>query len=195
MKYVRVAGRIVGWLIILAVLSATAYLFWVGVPRLFAEVAKLYGEATPQFKLGLITAVLSTAGVVWSVLYQRRKELESLQFERKREAYSAFFDLLFDFLKATDSDVDLTSDPAFKDRFRDLAKEMMIWGSPTTINAYNQFQANSSRPTDDVRTIFNRVETLLRHFRADLGHRDRRLKKFALTKLILKGDEHKTLDG
>lgn len=189
----RIAGMILAWIILLVIVAALAYTLWLIVPGLLVEVTTLYREADPEFRLGLITAVFSTAGVVWSVIYQRKKELDSLRFERKREAYGVFFDLLFDFMKAGDTEIDIM-DPALQGRFQDLQKKMMIWGSPGTINAFNRFQVESLEPAADIKVTFARMETLLRQFRSDLGHQDRKLKKFALTKLILKSDEHHQLD-
>ena len=190
-------GVIVAFAVLLTGISAAAYAFWLAVTWLLPEIARLYGESGTEFKLGLITAVLSTAGIIWSVIYQRGKELDALRFERKREAYNGFFDMLFDFMNASDGGTDPTADPNFKAKWRKITKEMMIWASPESINAFNKFQTEAAvaSPSDDLKLTFSRMEKLIRQFRADLGHRDRRLKPFALTKLILRGDEHSKLDA
>jgi hypothetical protein len=188
-------GICLAFAVIVGVLAGTGYAAWWAAGWLLPEVAKLYREASTEFRLGLITAVLSTAGVVWSVIYQRRKELDALRFERKREAYNGFFDMLFDFMKAADTGADPTSDAIFKDKWREITKNMMIWASPGSINAFNKFQVESLRPSDDMKVTFGRMEKLLRQFRADLGHRDTWLRPFGLTKLILRGEEHSKLDA
>lgn len=194
-KVGRAIGHILAIILFISILVGIGYAVWVGVPWFYREIAGLYGKAETEFKLGLITAVVSTAGVAWSVIYQRRKELDALRFERKREAYAVFFDLLFEFMKASDNGIDPLEDPTFKDRWRGLTKGLMIWGNPRTITAFNKFQSGSSQTSNDFRETVLRVESLLRQFRADLGHRDAFLKRFALTKLILRGDEHHKLDG
>ena len=195
MTFVRKhALAILAWVVVLAIIIGGGCLLWVGIPWIVRELGHLYTASGTEFKLGLLTAVLSAAGLIWSVLYQKRRELEALQFERKREAYSAFFNFLFEILKANDEGVDPLADPDMKDKWRDLTKQMMIWADATTINAFNFFQRESLAPTDDLKVTFDRVERLMRAFRRDLGHRDRRLERFGLTKLIVKGDEHHKMD-
>jgi len=177
-------------LLVLLLLGGAIYIAYWAV----AEFLKLYAQAGSDFKLGVLTAFISLFGVVWSVIYQRRKEMLSLQFERKREAYSAFFDMLFDFVDANKAGVDPLTDPSFQEKWTDLTKNMMIWGGARTINAFNIFQTGGTDPGEDLKSTSGRVERLMREFRADLGHNDRQLKPFGLTKLMVRGDEHHKFD-
>jgi hypothetical protein len=181
-KFLRIIGV---FLALLLVGGAAYFAYWAA-----KEILRLYSEAGSDFKLGLLTALISLVGVVWSVIYQRRKELLALQFDRKREAYGVFFDLLFDFIDANKSGLDPMDDPTFQTKWTDLTKRMMIWGGAKTINAFNAFQAAGHVAGDDIKSTSNQVEKLMREFRVDLGHNDSQLKPFALTKLMVRGDEH-----
>lgn len=183
------ASKIVAFLTAVAVIGVAAYgAYWA-----LTELWHLYSRAGDDFKLGVLTAFVSLFGVVWSVIYQRRKELLALQFERKREAYGAFFDLFFDFLDAGKRGVDPVLDQSFQDKWTNLTKSLMVWGGARTINAFNAFQAGSV-VGEDIKESSARIEKLMREFRADLGHKDTQLKPYALTKLIVKGDEHHKFD-
>lgn len=187
-------GQVLAALLILAMIVAVGWFAIYGIPWLIKELYTLYNRAETEFKLGLLTAVVSTAGVVWSVLYQRRRELESLNFEKKREAYTGFFDLLFEFMDASDTDVDIVNDPQTKVKLRAITRKLMVWGSADTINAFNKFQVDSLQVSDDVKVIFKNMENLLLQFRKDLGHNDKKLSDFALAKLIVRADDHHSFD-
>ena len=189
------ATSVVAYVVLIALSVGAVLLLWKAVPWIVHEVYGLYNRSGVEFRLGLITAVLSTAGVVWSVLSQRHKETEALRFERKRDVYSDFFDLLFSFVAANEDDIDLSNDLQTRVRFREITKKMMIWASPQTIDAFNKFVSDGAHAATSEGETFKRVETLMRQFRRDLGHNDRRLKKFALTKLVVRGDEHYKFDS
>lgn len=182
------------WVILAASVTGLGWVVYHAGMWVFFEVARLYKASGTEFRLGLLTAILTTTGVVWSVIYQRRREVEQLQFEKKYEAYGYFFDMLFDVVDKNrrNTAYDPLSDENFVRQWRDMTKKMMIWGSSKTISAYNDFQRADSNGGALATTA--RVEALMRRFRADLGHKDRRLKKFALSKLLIKGDEHHFLD-
>ena len=70
----------------------------------------------------------------------------------------------------------------------------MVWGSASTITAFNKFIYESALNSDpNTKMVFLRTEAFLRAIRKDLGHNDGALERFALTKMIVRGDEHHKL--
>jgi len=78
--------------------------------------------------------------------------------------------------------------------FGAFTQDVMTWGSAATVNALNEYQRGGLKVTPgDMTALFQNTETLLRALRKDLGHSDATLEPFALTKLVLKPDEHHKL--
>ena len=101
---------------------------------------------------------------------------------------------MFELFSAQRQGSDLTEDETIE-RMNAIVKDVMVWGSAETVNQYNAFLRNSlTANQDNPKVLFENVEALLRSFRKDLGHNDRALENLALTKLILKPDEHDKLD-
>ena len=160
---------------------------------LVREFYALYAIAKPELRLGVLTAVGSGAALIWTSSLQAKRERQSRLFESKRAAYSHFFDLLFSMLRAQKLDSEVDQDKLMQD-FSAFTQNVMTWGSAETINAFNSWQRGNLSHSDDVKTIFRNIEVLLRALRKDLGHNDTALESFALSKLILKVEEHHKLN-
>lgn len=158
-----------------------------------SEFVSLYGKADPNLKLGVITALGSGAAFLWNNLHQSRRERQARLFENKREAYDHFFEFFFSIFAAQKSGKPL-DEGALAEKFGVFTRNVMTWGSAPTINAVNRYQVESLRATGgDMTTLFKPTEDLLRALRKDLGHSDSALERYALTKLILRAEEHHKL--
>ncbi|MFN3749313.1 MAG: hypothetical protein ACK4SJ_11570 [Sphingorhabdus sp.] len=165
-------------------------------PAIAYQLIKLFIAADTNVKLGALTAAVSVIALLYNNARQQSREIASRHFSEKREVYQQFFDLLFEFMQSQkdESEVDVPVERAGK-----ILKSIMVWGSAETINAYNDFMRFSASPdveednaadTPIKLGVFEKMETLLRCMRKDLGHSDGRLEKFSLSKLFVKGDEH-----
>lgn len=146
-----------------------------------------------MLKLGVLTAAGSALAFIINNAVQSSRERRARLFEAKRQAYGDFFKAFMSFFHKTAQGENPEGLEMVK-AIQNLSTDVMTWGSAATINAFNQFQRESVMPASDQRALFLRTERFLRALRNDLGHSDANLKPFALTKLILKGDEHAKLD-
>ena len=178
---------------ILAVIIALSLLAVVGIALL--EIYSLYSQADPNIRLGVLTAFGSAAAFVINNVVQNSRERRARLFESKREAYATFFQFFMSVFHRSDTD-DPVDEQEIIGALRDLSTNLLIWGSPNAIKAFNSFARESAeRPTVQGYELYSRIENFMRALRTDLGHRDGSLDKFALTKLIVKGDEHHMLDS
>lgn len=162
--------------------------------ELVREVLRLYGNAEADLKLGVITAAGSALAFVVNNAIQSGRERKARLFENKREAYDKFFEFFFSIFVSQKSGKPLT-EKQLAEKFNEFTRNVMTWGSAETVNAVNEYQrSNLNVDPSDLKALFSTTEKLLRALRRDLGHSDRSLSKFGLTKLILKADEHYKLD-
>lgn len=181
----KLLNRLLGLIAVLAI----GWLFF----EIAREVLRLYGTADPDIKLGVMTAIGSLAAFLVTNGIQSERERRARLFESKREAYGVFFKSYMAFFHKTALGEELDPDEMVRS-IQSLSRDVMTWGSADTVNAFNKFQRENSSPTDDTVELFRRNEDFLRALRKDLGHKDTSLNRFALTKLILKADEHEKLD-
>lgn len=181
------AGQWVGYAVGAAALLA---LFWIGYSG-----TSLFLQASATAKLGVLAAAVSVATLIYNNARQQTREIKSRQFSDKRLAYQKFFDLMFDIFAANKTNVDI-SESDMVARMNTIMKDLMVWGSAETINQYNIFMRNSliSQQGGTI-NVFDNMELLMRSFRKDLGHDDKKLEKLGLSKLLVKADEHHKLDA
>jgi|GEM_PF-2222072 len=179
-------GKILGYFVAISIILVIPFFLY------FSWGALL--EASTNVKLGVLTAAVSVFAFVYNNARQQAREIASRHFSEKREAYRKFFDLMFAMVASQGNGEPIPEKETIS-RMREVAKEIMIWGNADTINAYNDFLVYSAtQPSGDPKAIFGIIEELLRNMRKELGHSDSRLKNLALTKLLVKGDEHHNLD-
>lgn len=160
--------------------------------QLSIEVSEIYGKADADTKLGVLTATGSAAAFILNNMVQSSRERKARLFESKREAYDRFFSFFFSLFTAQRSGAELETEATVQN-FQEFTRSVMTWGSAETVNALNHYQRAAEAAQENPIAIFTHTETLLRALRKDLGHSDSRLENLALTKLILKGDEHHKL--
>lgn len=181
------AQKVIRWLTYLGVFLVLGSLVW----GIYAATS-LYIAATATVKLGVLTALISVGTLIYNNMRQQAREIRARHFVEKRQAYQKFFDFMFEmFLSQRRSHT--ISEAETIERMQAIVKDLMIWGSAETINQYNSFIRASVNPQDGGNSIFLNVESLMRSFRRDLGHDDRKLERLGLTKLLVKGEEHDAL--
>lgn len=157
------------------------------------EIVRLYNIADSDLKLGVITAGGSALAFVINNAIQSSRERRARLFEAKREAYGDFIGSFMSFFHRFAQDQEVPPHEMVN-AIRSLSTDVMTWGSAATVNAFNRYQRENIIPTSDPKELFRRTEIFLRALRKDLGHNDSSLRNFALTKLLLRGDEHDNLD-
>lgn len=173
------------------VIIAIALGLWVAF-EFVREILRLYGRADPDVKLGVITAVGSALAFVINNAVQASRERRARLFESKRLAYDQFFQFLFALFGAQRKG-EAVEDEENVENFQEFTRSVMTWGSAETVNALNKYQKDGLLAEGDHVKTFENMERLLRALRKDLGHSDGRLEKLALTKLILRAEEHEKL--
>jgi hypothetical protein len=160
----------------------------------FHEMSKLYIQAEPSVRLGVVTAIGSVIAFVANNAIQSSRERRARLFESKREAYDKFFNFFTLFFHKNNTETPM-SETEMMESFRNLATGIMTWGSASTINAFNQYQRHNARQDHtDMVDLFSRTETFLRALRRDLGHNDVALENLAMTKMMIRGNDHEELD-
>jgi hypothetical protein len=177
-------------IIVLIIAAIVGYLGY----KFFLEVWALYNQADSNVKLGMLTATGSAVAFITSNAINSSRERKARLFESKRDAYNEFFDFFFSLFKNVKNGTDYPEDEMVE-KVSKFTRGVMTWGSAKTVNAVIEWQKQSENlDGKNIKSIFLVTENLLRALREDLGHSDSTLKDFALTKLILKADEHHKLD-
>ncbi len=71
-----------------------------------------------------------------------------------------------------------------------VVKELLVWGSAETINAFNEWQRFAAGSDLDPRKVNFHIDKILRAMRRDLGHEDFMMENRGLMKLFVKGSDH-----
>lgn len=172
-------GAVVASLILLYIVYLVAVLFW---------------NSGPAVKLGVLTAAVSISTFIYNNSRQLTREIKSRHFSDKRIAYQKFFDFLFRIFAAQKTGEEIKESELIA-MMHSLAKDLMIWGSAESINQFNMFLRDSAINEGDINHTFRNVENLMRSFRKDLGHDDRNLEYFGLSKVMIKPEDHHKLDN
>jgi hypothetical protein len=170
-----------------------ALLAW-GTFEILRELLRLYGRADANLKLAVMTAAGSAIAFVANNAIQSARERKAQLFEKKREAYDKFFQF-FHSIFSRQKTGNPVSQKEIIESLQDFTKSIMTWGSADTINSFNEYQrTNQNIDPNDLPLLFGTTEKFLRALRKGLGHSDTSLEKLALTKLIVKADEHHKLE-
>ena len=177
--------RWLGYALTLAMLVGGGWLLYIG--------AGLFVAANDTVKLGIITAIISVSALLYNNSRQQAREIKSRQFSDKKQSYQKFFDLMIDVLSAERTGR-IIPQAEMLERTQSFVKDLMIWGSPETINQYNSYVRDSLNLAQSGDPgVFTSMEALMRSLRRDLGHDDRKLEILGITKLLIKAEEHKNL--
>jgi hypothetical protein len=168
------------------VLVAILWLAWV-----FYNAIQLANPSVQASITGGFFLVLT--GIIAHQLNVKR-EIKARHFNEKREVYLKFINLVFDMLFSANSKIPLLEEEIVQ-RMSDFKKDLLIWGSGSMIKTWLSFEDScNDDKSDDTIFIADKIETLLRNIRSDLGHNDFLLTQGSLYGLILKEEARREID-
>lgn len=146
----------------------------------------------PSISVGIFGLSGIFIGAIISHYYTKNREINARHFANKRENYMRIMNSIFDALMSEKTGKRI-SESKLRKEIIEFKKELMIWGGPEVIDAWNRFEVNSANQDLDSKEIIVEMERLLRSIRKDLGHNDRSLKFGSLSGLILIPEDKKII--
>ncbi len=149
----------------------------VGVVMIIAMLFLVYWIAGVFFTLEktIQTALIGAGVALFSILFtywkERSRSIKEAHREQKIQAYSIFFDVVFDVLNKSKNDTlpdDLSVDPDFQKSWMEMGKKMLFYGSPSVLIAFNEFK-NSEHEDQEASEVLRKVGRVLLAIREDIG--------------------------
>ncbi len=174
---------------ILSFLLSLAIIY--GAYELLKIIFNLLLSIDKQVAVAIIAASGTVLAAVAAALYVQRRTKEREIFEAHRpqkiEVYKQFMETIVTVLrKSKDESVDTSSEAfakEFEEFFITFTRDLIVWGSPNVIKAYENFRLGSSTSGTNAVLL---VDDILREIRSDLGNSNRGVKRGDLIKLFLK---------
>ena len=152
-------------------------------------------EADANVRARIVGILGALGAAILTNFYTKRREINARHFSEKREAYRKIIDIVFQTISSTRSGKALPK-KALVDKMAIFKKELMVWGSPGVIQAWNSFELQSQNaPDTDPRNIVTAMERVLRVIRKDLGHDDRLLGFGSLFGLVIVAEDKEMFFG
>ncbi|MXZ13858.1 MAG: hypothetical protein F4Y78_07660 [Candidatus Dadabacteria bacterium] len=177
--------KILGYVAVLVLVGIGVWLLWVFVTNI--------NSADPSVKAGLIGLLGMFLVALFTNYQTKKREIDARHFADKREGYTQFIDMLFDFIKSSRNNKELTEKEMLS-KIIPFKKALLIWGGSNTIKAWNQFEIKSSDKLAPEKAL-EEMEKILREIRKDLGHDDSELESGNLLGLFLIAEDKKKLLG
>jgi hypothetical protein len=135
------------------------------------------------------TVLASVGAVVYSQRRTRKSAIAEAQRPQKIEVYKNFMQFVVDIMRRSMGEPVGDSVPTLpqvelEEFFFSFTRDIILWGSPQVISAYNRFRM-LPQDAPPANTVIS-VDHILREIRKDLGHSNRRLHDGDLMKLFLK---------
>mgnify|MGYP001806203138 FL=1 len=181
---VLVGKENVGTILAFIVIGLAVYLCWVVLTRFIGFLE----NANPSVASAVIGTMATLLVAFWSNLYVQRqvklREIEDAHRPRKTEIYEKFLNVLSRQLAASNPLVETTalSEDELLIYFLELQTQLLLWGSPEVIKAFQSFKTGSS---SEKHPLIG-VDKLLRAIRNDIGLSNRGLDSHELVKMYLK---------
>ncbi len=176
--------KIINYLVSIILLLFCSWLLW-----LFASSLQTADPSVQAGIIGILGVVI--AGII-SHYQTKKREINSRHFSEKRECYQEIINLMFEMLFANYLGKEELEDAELAKRIIPFKKNLMVWGSADSINAFHSYLDKCGKPQNN-NELFAGVEKLLREIRKDLGHDDKNLKDFSLIRLVLNDEAKKSL--
>ena len=119
--------------------------------------------------------------------WTKKREVQASHRLRQSEVYNEFMEntIVKLFQEVRRGQLQQGVDEGLQNYMISFVGALIVWGSPSVINAYRQFQKSTDAAPE---MLFSSLENLLREIRKDLGHNDKDLKQYDLYNLFLRGD-------
>lgn len=169
---------LMGWGII-----TSMRLYWKSVTSLQPDLASAIIAASA-------TVIVAVFTIVIGKYYERKKEIESQQREKKIEVYEKFmekwFNKLLEFSKNKDKKTNPLDDDEFLQFLTEFTGKLILWGSDGVVKKYSSFRRGSLIPQKDLpyAALYN-FEQVLFEIRKDIGHSNQALKSGDLLMLFI----------
>jgi len=174
----------VGTILAFFVTGLAVYICWVVLTRFIGFLE----NANPSVASAVIGTMATLLVAFWSNLYVQRqvklREIEDAHRPKKTEIYQQFLNVLSRQLAANNPLVDTTalSEDELLKYFLELQTQLLLWGSPEVIKAFQSFKAGSS---SEKHPLIG-VDKLLRAIRSDIGLSNQGLDSHELVKMYLR---------
>ena len=172
--------EIVLGIFVLIILIVTSYFFLNWIFDVFLKLEK-------TVQASIIAAIVGLFSILFTFWKERRRSFIEAHREKKIQAYSKFVDVLFDFLSKTKhqkTNSELKVDDNFQQLWMDMSKELLFYGSPKVLTAFNSFK-NPSNQTENTSMIIRRVGQILLAIREDIGLSNRGLNEINIHQIYL----------
>lgn len=173
-----------GAILAIFVAGLVVYICWV----VFTHFLGFLENANPSVASAVIGTMATLLAAFWTNLYVQRqvklREIEEAHRPRKTEIYEKFLNVLSRQLAASNPLVETTAlgeDELLK-YFLELQTQLLLWGSPEVIKAFQSFKSGSS---SEKHPLIG-VDKLLRAIRHDIGLSNQGLDSHELVKMYLK---------
>lgn len=175
-------------LFIIAVISVGAYF---AISYLIGLILALDKQISATIIATSGTILTAVATLVFTQYLSKKREILEAHRPNKIQAYKRFMELMISVLKKIKKDNNILEDGKLPEDLQDLyfalQSDMIIWGAPNVLRAYQNFRAQP--PKDNILFV---IDDVLQEIRKDLGHKKGNLKRGDLIKLFLIDPE--TLD-
>jgi hypothetical protein len=166
-----------------ALLAGLVLLGWIFVQTLLAS--------SPSVQAGIISFISAVGVALYTHSRTQKREIEARHFAEKRAVYLHFIGFIFSYFEAQREDRVVTEDELIKEMSK-FQQNLLVWGSPEVITAYNNFGTASEQLAGDqnqeTSSVLVVVDELYRAMRKDLGHNDSSLIKGELVGLMLNAE-------
>lgn len=176
--------RVIGWFLGAIAIIIAGWLLY--------ELVLFFVDADNDIKAALIGVFGVTFAAVFSHYFAQKREISSRQFSQKAKAYEGIFTLIFDVLKRTKKNNQMSEQELF-DRMITIKRDLMIWGGHDVIKAWSNFESEAGKGAEA--NVFKSVEHVFRALRKELGHRDLTLADGDLVKWFVQASDHSLVDA
>ena len=148
----------------------------------------LFWFFTSEVLLAFIAGASPTVVLVYLQNRKENKEHRNWLLRNKKACLAEIVDIFMSLLQDKESNEKRKSAKLFQ-RIQYLQPALLVWGSPSTLRAWNEMQEISS--DGDSENAIRRAEKFFRVIRKELGHSDSSLKPGEVLATILKPEEKK----
>ncbi len=115
----------------------------------------------------------------------RKNQLEMQLNDKKRELFESFVEALIESLNNKNKD---ELKKKIEKQMMDIRKDLILFGSPKTIKAFNVWVLNNETASKDNRMLFTNIENFIKALREEIGLSNFKLNRFDLLQVFVKDD-------
>jgi len=176
---------IIGLILILAV----GVIFVIYLGKAISVAVQFFSQLDPQVATqivaGATTVIIAVLTVVLGQFASKGREIREAHRQKKNELYHSFLNTTKDIIKRGNKGVPGQA----VDKMRSFQSDLILYGSPSVIKAFENWQLKASALEDGGVEAFVELDNLYKAFRSDLGLSNKGLGKGDLIKLYLKPEE------